>query len=138
MNTLSKILTAAAILASPLAASAHGFHHGDGRSAGGHGQVWRGGGGPWRGTSWRGGEWRGGGWSSAPWGWYGYGYPGPVVWGGPVVYDAPPVEQPYYPPPPAPIVYERRAPAPVVHVVHRRLVHHVVRHHAISCRTPHA
>ncbi|HEX3917611.1 MAG TPA: hypothetical protein VHW60_09760 [Caulobacteraceae bacterium] len=147
MNAISKLITAAgaaALLATPLAASAQGFHHGgDGgfhrgpgfRGGGFHGGGFRGG------PGWRGGpQWRGG-WRGPNWGSYGYG-----VWGypGPIVYDAP-LEAPYYPPPPASVVYERpvehivyvrQAPRPVrvTHVVHR-VVHHVV-HRAPICVTP--
>jgi hypothetical protein len=134
MNTLSKLLTAAAavaLLATPLASAAQSFHHGGYRG----GPVGRGGG--WRGgPGWRGPVGRGWGWQGA-WGPGVYGYPGPVVYGypGPVAYEGPP-EAPYYdgPPPPATIVYERSAPAPRLVRVH----HYVVRHatHHIACVAP--
>lgn len=133
MNTLTKLLTVAsgaALLATPLVASAGPF--GFDRDHGGHEQGWRERGGReegWRGEGWRGGRWR------YEWGPAIYGIAPPMIYDSPppVVYERPIYERPVY----ERDVYERPIYEHRVarYVVHHRLARHVV-HRAAVCVAP--
>jgi hypothetical protein len=133
MNTLTRFLSVAigaALLATPLAASASPF--GFDRDHGGREQGWHERGGReegWRGEGWRGGRWR------YEWGPAFYGIAPPVIYDSPppVVYERPIYERPVY----ERDVYERPIYEHRVarYVVHHRLARHVV-HRAAVCVAP--